>query len=88
MSNAVMTSTQVKVTLSIQIDSDREAELINLLTLLIQVLLSIGRVGHKVGRCIREIAIVVSDIQEALVFHLTVLRVGFNSLAFGVGVRL
>lgn len=88
MSKAILSSTQINVAFSIQIDSNRETDLINLLTLLCQLLISFWRVGAVVYQAGYNLATLASDIKEAITFHLKVLSIGFTSLAFGMGVRL
>jgi hypothetical protein len=79
-------STQISVT--IHIDSDRESELVTLLTMLCQLLLSFWQVGQAISQFGYEVVILASDIKEAVTFYGQVFRIGFASLVFGMGVRL
>ena len=91
MSRAIIHSTQVCVTLAlnIQVQHNHEARLMSLplvpVTPLFFTLLS---VGQSWSRFRFEVATLAADSQEAIGFAGKVLTIGFKALAFGLGVSL
>ena len=85
MSPALMRSTQVSITLSLQISTDREAELLSLLFLLFVPVLLLLQIRHKVNRFWNELRLLAADIEDLLNFIGKVIVITFKSFAYGLG---
>ena len=87
MSKRLMELTQVNISLSIQIETDQEAQLINLVVLLFTPLLYIWRAWQDVKRGYIEARLWLLDMRDLLVFIGKVIVITVKSFAFGLGVR-
>lgn len=86
MSKRLMELTQVNISLSIQIETDQEAKLINLVVLLFTPLLYIWRAWQGVKRGYIEARLWLLDMKDLLVFIGKVIVITVKSFAFGLGV--
>lgn len=87
MSSVLLPSTQVSITVSLQISTDREAELLTVLFLLLTPVLVLWQVKRKVKRLWDELILLVADIKDLLIFIGKVVAITFNAFAFGLGLR-
>ena len=85
MNTALLQSTQMSITLSIQISTDKEAELMSLLFLLLMPVLFLIQIRQKVNRYWNELQLLVSDIKDLLNFIGKVIVITFKSFAYGLG---
>ncbi len=86
MSTALMQSTQIDITFSVQISTDREAELLTLLFLLLTPVLFLWQMKQKVNRFWVELVLLVADLKDLLTFIGKVIGITLNSFAYGLGI--
>ena len=86
MSTTLMPSTQVIITFSVQISTDREAELLTLLFFLLTPILFMWQVRQKVYRFRNELVLIAADINGLLTFIGKVIAITFISFAYGLGI--
>ena len=91
MNQAIMRSTQVSVTLAINVQVRRhnQAQLVtfSLFPLTVFVMF-IWQATQAINRVLYWWATLTDDIQAAVSFAVIIWLIGFNSLAFGLGVKL
>lgn len=88
MNKKLVEQTFVDFTLKIQVDTDREAELIHLLQLLISVIVFFVGIGQKVSSYVYNLGTLIIDLIRAIRFTVKVFSIGLNSLAYGIGLTL
>ena len=88
MNSTLLRSTQVSITLSVQITTDRGADLLALVYFLLAPLLFVWQVKQKVYRLMMELGLLVVDITNLLIFIGKVIAITLNAFAYGFGVRL
>lgn len=86
MSKRLMELTQVNISLSIQIETDQEAQLIKLVLLLFTPLLYMWRAWQTLNRGHIAFRLWLLDRRELLVFIGKVIVITIKSFAYGLGV--
>ena len=87
MSSALLQSTQVHITLSVHISTDREAEWLTWLFVLLTPVLLVWQVKQKVNRLWDKGVLLVTDLKDVLIFIGKVIAITFTSFAYGLGLR-
>jgi len=88
---AIMRSTQIGVTLSlnIQVRNDNDAQLLTFnLVHLTTLFLWLWSIWQTLGRFRFEFSMLVNDMTNAVIFVGKIIVIGFSSLAYGMGVSL
>lgn len=88
MNSTVLRSTQVSITLSVQITTDRGADLLALVFFLLAPLLFVWQVKQKVYQLMTELGLLVADITDLLIFIGKVIAITLTAFAYGLGVKL
>ena len=87
MNSTLLRSTQVSITFSVQITTDRGAELLTLLFLLLTPVLFVWQVKQTVCQLKDRFIWWVRDIQDLLHFIGKVIAITFTAFAYGLGVK-
>jgi hypothetical protein len=88
MNSTLLRSTQVSITFSIQVRTDREADLLPFVFLLLLPLLCVWQVKRKVYQLMTELGWLVMDLTDLLIFIGKVIAITFTAFAYGLGVKL
>jgi hypothetical protein len=86
MNTALMRSTQVSIAFSIRVITDKEAELLTLLLLLLTPILYLWQMQQTANRVRDEIKSLVGDIKDLSSFIFKIVVITLKSFAFGLGV--
>jgi hypothetical protein len=78
---------QTRLAVSVIIEDDTGTLAFSIL-LIIKLFKFFWQAGHLIARVYQEGTVLVSDIKAALSFTGKVLAIGFNALAYGLGVQL
>ena len=87
MNSALMRSTQVSVTFSVQVSTNKDAEWLFMLFLLFVPVLLLIQVMQKVNRLWNELRLLAADIEDLLIFIGKVIVITFKSFAYGLGLH-
>lgn len=88
MNRVVLRSTQVSITFSIHLRTDREAELLTLAYLLFTPILFVWQLKQKMHRLTTGLGLLVIDITNLLIFIGKVITITITAFAYGLGVKL
>lgn len=87
MSTALLQSTQITITCSVQITTDREAELLNVLFFLLAPIGFFWHLKQKVNRFWIEWTLLAVQIKDLLTFIGKIMAITFTAFAYGLGVK-
>lgn len=86
MNTALMRATQMSFTLSVRISTDREAELLMLLILILTPFLILWQMKQKVYQIRAKLGFLIADAADLFSFVSKVIAITFKSFAFGLGI--
>ena len=86
MSTALMRATQMSITLSVRISTDREAELLTFLILILTPFLILWQMKQKVYQIRAKLGFLIADATDLLSFISKVIAITFKAFAFGLGI--
>ncbi|MCG3209245.1 MAG: hypothetical protein FOGNACKC_02866 [Anaerolineae bacterium] len=86
MSRSIMESTQVNITLSVQIDTDYEAELFYLLLFLFFPVRYLFKLWHSFNQFRSRLRLWWWDVKDMLTFIGAVIGITIKSFAYGLGI--
>lgn len=88
MNRVILRSTQVSITFSVHLRTDREAELLTLVYLFLTPIVFLWQTKYKVAQLQNELVRMVIDITNLLIFIGKVIIITFTAFAYGLGVKL
>lgn len=87
MSMALLRATQVRITVSVQVTTDREAEWLKVLFFLLTPIWVLWQLNQRTKQFWLKWKFRVVQVKELLTFITTVLTITFTAFAYGLGVR-
>ena len=86
MSTELMRATQVSITISVQVITDRETEWLTFIFFLLTPFLFLWRAQQSLNRLGRQLVILIEDMKDFFAFMSKVVIITLKAFAFGLGV--